>query len=456
MASQSLTRQLADYAAGSSFEQLPDAVAERAKLIIFDELACAVLGRGLIAGELMAKFVGTMGGLPEATVLGSRLRAPAALAALANGTAGHADEFDGAHVTDGHPGAVIVHAALAVGESRRCTGRDLINAVCVGYDIGTRLVAAVGGAFALRRTHHVHSDYLHGFGAALGCARVMRLSSSGHRHAAALASGGAGGLAVIFEERRHMSKALSTGQGAFAGATAALLAASGFEGHDDVFDSAHGPLGWAADAARAHDIMLAGLGTEHAVMGANFKFYSAGYPIHAPVEAALRIMAARNLRVEDIASITVRLTKHTFDTVSNREMPSICVEDMMAVAVVHGRLGFAEAHSAAALARPEVRALRPLIRAIVDPEMERLQPHGRGAKVDIETRDGDRLRESVDHPRGHALRGGVDWAALREKWDDLLPQLIGEGSYEAFVALSRELDAVDDIAELTHHLKKDG
>ena len=251
-----------------------------------------------------------------------------------------------------------------------------------------------------------------------------------------------------------MSKALSTGQGAFAGVTAARLAAMGFEGHDQVFDSRHGPLGWAE--GDTGDRLISGLGTDFAVMGANFKFYSAGYPIHAPVEAALTIMEREKLRVEDVAAVTIFLTTHTADTVSNRDMPSICVEDMLSVAMVHGRLGFAEAHSSASLVRSEVKALRPLIHAVADPEMDRTQPHGRGARVAIETDSGQRFELAVDHPRGHALRGGVDWQALRQKWDDLLPGMIGQRNYDSFFSLCQTLERVDDLAELPHLLSKRG
>lgn len=248
-----------------------------------------------------------------------------------------------------------------------------------------------------------------------------------------------------------MSKALSTGQAAFGGATAALLAASGFEGHDDVFDSQYGPLGWAPENAPVR--LLDGLGSDFAVRGANFKFYSAGYPIHAPVEAALNIMTREKLSLDDIAAVTVGLTKHTRDTVSNRDMPSICVEDMMSVAMVHGRLGVEEAHSTAALARPEVKALRPKIHTVADPELERIQPHGRGARVRITTVSGKQFDEQIDHPRGHSLRGDVDWRSLREKWQDLLPGLIGKQNFEAFYNLCQRLDSVEDLAELTQHLR---
>jgi 2-methylcitrate dehydratase PrpD len=445
MTGSTLTGQVAAYAAATTCESLPAHVAERVKFIIFDELACAVIGRELIAGELIERFVSQMGGAAEATVIGGG-RAPAAMAALANGTAGHADEFDGAHVTDGHPGAVIVHACTAVAERSGVSGKQLINAVSLGYDIGTRLVQSVGGAFALRNVHHIHSDHLHGFGAAIAAARLLGLGSDGVRHAAALAAGHAGGLAVVFEERRHMSKALSTGQGAFAGASAALLASIGFEGHDNVFDSRHGPLAWSRDGAV--NVMLEGLGTIHAVLGSNFKFYSAGYPIHAPVEAALNIMAKAGLSLADVADVAIHLTSHTADTVSNRDMPSICAEDMVSVAMVNGGLGFDLAHSDEAVAAPKVRQLRPLVHVVRDAELDRTQPNGRGARVFITTRAGERHSETIEHPRGHALRGGVGWLELEQKWDDLLPARLGDAGYTAFRSACRSLEAVDDVNEL--------
>jgi len=120
---------------------------------------------------------------------------------------------------------------------------------------------------------------------------------------------------------------------------------------------------------------------------------------------------------------------------------------------VHGRLGFTEAHSATAIARPEVKALRPKIRAVADEEMDRTLPHGRGAIVEIETVTGALFRKRIDHPRGHALRGGVDWSALHGKWEDLLPNLIGKSNFEDFFIMCQSLDQLDDIGELTSILR---
>jgi len=450
---QTFTEEIAGYAAETQFARLPTEVVERVKLILFDEWACAFVGRELIAGDLIARFAAQMGGAGEATVIGTALRVPVAVAALANGTAGHADEFDGAHVTDGHPGAVIVHAVTALAESRRATGRALINAVSLGYDIGTRIVAAVGGAYDLRSRVHVHSDHLHGFGAAVAGARLISLGADGIRHAAALAAGGAGGLATVFEERRHMSKALSTGQAASAGATAAILASIGFEGHENVFDSKHGPLAWGTQDPRGP--MLERLGIEHAVMGSNFKFYSAGYPIHAPVEAALNILSREGLATTEIAGVEVRMATAAADTVNNRDMPSICVQDMVALAMVHGELGFDLAHSSEALGLPEVSALRSRIVVVPDPEIDRLQPRGRGAKIVIHTQGGARHEEWIEHPRGHALRERVGWPDLHRKWDELLSRRMGERRYEGFQRMCASLEALEDVTEVTGLLRRE-
>ncbi|KUN17626.1 hypothetical protein AQJ11_37845 [Streptomyces corchorusii] len=166
-----MTLILAQYAASTSLERIPEEVRERAKQVILDELASAHFGRAQPAGALAAQYVAGLAGPPEARVLGTPLRVSAPLAALANGTAGHADEIDGAHVVGGHPGATLVHAAVAMAERQVATGAELLNAVVLGYDIGVRLIEACGGLFGVKERHHLNADFLHAVAAAVasGC-----------------------------------------------------------------------------------------------------------------------------------------------------------------------------------------------------------------------------------------------------------------------------------------------
>ena len=438
-----LTLAVAEYAASTRIESIPAHVQERAKQIIFDELACACFGRRSPAGDLTARYAATIGGSAESRILGTGLRAPAPYAALANGSAGHGEEVDGAHVVGGHPGATVVPAAMAMAERQRATGADLINAVVLGYDIGTRMVGACGGVFLAKQRHHLHSDFLYAVGAAAAAGRLMGLDPARHCHAMALVTFQANGLCALFHERRHISKSFSAGQYAFAGVSAALMASVGMEGSDDILGAPHGLLeAWAVENGR--EIVTHGLGEEYAVMGANFKFVNAGYPIHAAVEAATEVMRTHRISTATIAAVHVGMPANALRVVDNRAMHNICVQDMLAAALVRGGLSLRESPFPAILDHPDFPAMRGRITVGVDPDLQRDQPDGRGANVAITTTSGSVLAHRVDWPRGHSRRGGVTWEDLSAKWHDALPG----HDIDRALQLARRLDELDDAREL--------
>ncbi|MGP3756829.1 MmgE/PrpD family protein [Streptomyces sp. BpilaLS-43] len=442
--SDSPTQVLAEYAASTSLDALPRDVRERAKQVILDEMASAHFGRQQPAGALAAKYVASMAGPSEAHVLGSALRTSAPLAALANGTAGHADEIDGAHVVGGHPGATLVHAAVAMAERQGGRGVDLLNAVVLGYDVGVRLIAACGGLFSVKERHHLNSDFLHALAAAVACCRLIGAAPEQYRHAMALATFQANGLCALFRERQHLSKAFCNGQYAMAGVSAALQATAGFEGCDDILGERHGVFdAWGADDASA--TVTRGLGSDFAVMGANFKFVRAGYPIHAPVEAALSLMANHGLTGDTVSAVEVGMPARALRVVDNRQMHNICAQDMLAVALLRGELALREDYFPTVLDDPAFAALRGRITLVVDPRLEAQAPNGRGAVVTIRTRDGRQVTERVDHPRGHSARGGVTWDELSAKWRDASP----DQDVDSWVARARSLEDVGQVEQLS-------
>ncbi|MER5185434.1 MmgE/PrpD family protein [Streptomyces sp. NPDC002896] len=442
--SSSPTHALAEYAATTSLDALPRDVREQAKQVILDEMASAHFGRQQPAGALAAQYVATLAGPSESRVLGTALLTSAPLAALANGTAGHADEIDGAHVVGGHPGATLVHAAVAMAERQGSTGGDLLNAVVLGYDVGVRLIAACGGLFSVKERHHLNSDFLHALAAAVACSRLMGLTPEQYRHAMALATFQANGLCALFRERQHLSKAFCNGQYAMAGVSAALQAATGFEGCDDILGERHGVFdAWGADDASA--TVTQGLGSDFAVMGANFKFVRAGYPIHAPVKAALSLMARHGLTVDTISAVEVGMPARALRVVDNRQMHNICAQDMLAVALLRGGLALNENPFPAVLEDPAFPALRARITVVVNPLLEAQAPNGRGAVVTIRTHDGRRVSERVDHPRGHSARGGVSWDELSVKWHEASP----DQDVDSWVAHARELEDLKHVEEMS-------
>jgi 2-methylcitrate dehydratase PrpD len=452
-------RRLAEYAAASRFSDLPSEVVDQTKMVIFDELGCEFIGRSLPAGQVISAYVQRQGGAADARIIGTDRRVPAPLAALANGTAGHADEFDAPHATSdfrgtGHPACVIVPAAIAVGESRSSHGRDVINAVSVGYDVGARVISTTDGLGSLRDRHGLYAGALHSFGAAAASCRLLGLDAERQLYAAALASGQSLSLSAFFGERRHMSKALVEGQAAHAGVAAATLASMGFEAADNIYETRFGVLDTWSVPGREGELSK-DLGSDYAIMGVNFKFYSAGYPIHAPVEAALALQARHEIRAEDVLRVVVQMPSFAASVVDDRDMPSICLQDMLAVAMVAGRLGVQEAHSASLLVNPDVSRLRNLIEVVGDEEFDRRQPHGRGARVTLHTERGA-VDLTVEHPRGHRFRTpATTWEDVVQKWaPELVPDL-GQERFDQFLGACQELEAVETISKVTRLLAVD-
>jgi 2-methylcitrate dehydratase PrpD len=158
------------------------------------------------------------------------------------------------------------------------------------------------------------------------------------------------------------------------------------------------------------------------------------------------------LNVEDIKSITVRMPSHPASVVNNRSMPSICLQHMVAVALVAGKLGFDEAHSSALHNDPVVLQLKSRVELIGDPEFDRKQPQGRGAHVTIET-DAQTVSRMIEHPRGHRFRTPApDWLDVRDKWEELLVSRIGQSRFDDLFKGCLGLESLDDINEISRLL----
>jgi hypothetical protein len=143
---------LADYVAKALDRELPAEVVVRTKLHVLDTFAAIVSGSRLKAGELAARYVDSLGGKPQAMVIGTGILTSTVNAALANAMAAHADETDDTNpIGPVHLGCSAVPAALATAEPAGRSGRDLLRAVTLGYDVGARMVSALGVGQGPRR-----------------------------------------------------------------------------------------------------------------------------------------------------------------------------------------------------------------------------------------------------------------------------------------------------------------
>src|SRR6202008_3332498 len=228
---------LSSYMSAARAKALPEDVTEQAKFHLLDTLAAMISGSELPPGQAAQRHIREHSGNGPATVVGTELTAPPIDAALANGMMAHADETDDSHnESRSHPGCAVVPAALAAGEISGIDGAGLLRAVTLGYDVGTRVVMAMGGAaFSYESSLATHS-IAGTFGAAAAASCAVGLDTRQMRWALDYTAQQSSGITAWRRDTDHIEKAfVFAGMPDRNGVTAALLVQSGWNGVDDIF-----------------------------------------------------------------------------------------------------------------------------------------------------------------------------------------------------------------------------
>lgn len=297
-----LTEILASKAAALDYDDLSALARELARQCVLDYFGVALAGAGDELVWLVLDEMTEAGGTPQASVIGHQARLPALSAALVNGAAAHALDYDDVNMAmPGHPSVAILPGLLALAELRRSSGRQIITAFVAGYETACRIGAA------LQPGHYnlgFHSTGTVGsFGAAAACARLLGLDAEATAIALGIAGTQAAGLKSQFGT---MCKPLHAGKASQNGLLATRLAARGFTSRADIvecvqgFALTHGP-NFSPEAALA-----APKGGLH-LFGNLFKYHAACYLTHAPIECARRLRQEHRLTPDAIAGITLRL-----------------------------------------------------------------------------------------------------------------------------------------------------
>jgi 2-methylcitrate dehydratase PrpD len=438
-------RDLSEYVAGTMVRELPPAVAAKTGLHILDTLAAILSGSRLKAGKLAAPYVAAIGGAAEATVIGTRHLVPAANAALANGMSGHGDETDDSHLAGRfHPGCAIVPAALAVAERQNLGGGDLVRAVALGYDVGARLNMSLGYSRPDTTQHSTHSLGAV-FGAAAAAAALLRLEPERVRYVMSYAAQQASGVPFWQRDRHHVEKAFDFGgMGARNGVSAALMVDAGFPAVDDPFSGKHNLFKALAEKPD-QPALVAELGKRYEIMAASIKKWCVGSPIQSVLDATTALIEQHKVRAGDVARIRITMPDDRMHIVDNRDMPDVCVQHLVALAILDGGITFSSAHDYARMQDPAVRSFRQRIELVPSAELTAAVP-ARQAIVEIET-SGNRLRHHAK-----AVRGTPDNPMTAEEVEakalDLIEPIIGAARGRKLVSAVRKLDQLTSVRDL--------
>jgi 2-methylcitrate dehydratase PrpD len=250
----------------------------------------------------------------------------------------------------------------------------------------------------------------------------------------------------MFRDPEHIEKAYAMGgMPAQHGVAAALMAAHGFTGVEDVFFGERNfYYTFAPDGDPGE--LVRGLGRDYEVLRGGIKRWPVGGPIQGPLHVLRDLIAAHALRADDVEELIARMPDKELEIVNNRDMPDISVQHLLALMLLDGTVTFASAHDFKRMKDPKVLALRRRIRALGDPELTDAQRRWR-CVMEVRLKDGRTLHHQTMAAKG-SFENPLTRAEEEDKALDLLVPVLGRNKSRALIATLWAIEEVNDLRSL--------
>ncbi len=443
------TSAIAEFIAKSRWEDFPAGAVDAARRAILDCLGVMLAGSVEPAARIVTDIARSEGGAPLATVVGTPLRTGAVWAALANGTAAHALDFDDTNFAMmGHPTAPVLSAALAAGELALADGRALVHAFLLGFEVETTLAEVLNPAHYEKGFHATGT--LGTMGAAAAAARLLGLDATQTRTALAIAASQASGLKENFGT---MTKPFHAGHAARSGVLSGLLACEGFTASEQALE---GPQGYFAvlGAGKREERALETLGAPWKILktGVAVKPYPSCACTHSIIDSALELRRIHAIAPEQVEHVTVgvdasvpRILIHS-NPRSGLEA-KFSGEFSAAAALCEGRVGIATFRDDKT-DDPAIKALMKRVRVVVDPEIPGEGDQHVWTRVTLRLRDGREVSVAPRPVPGHP-GSPLSLDQLREKFRDCARIALPDDRVESVRQMVEDLDGCPDLRSLT-------
>jgi 2-methylcitrate dehydratase PrpD len=437
-----ITDLIARFACETTYESLPPELIIAAKRAWIDTIGVTLAGSKEEASAIGLDYARATAAAEDALILGTGTRTAAALAALANGVAGHALDYDDmSKGLNGHPSVPLVPAVLAIAERDGRSGRDALLAFCVGFEVTAKIGLALGPSSYARGWHA--TSVAGTIGAAAAVAKLLNLDVEATRNALGIAVSMASGSRQNFGS---MTKPLHAGLAARAGIEAATWASMGFTADETAIES---PLGFASLYSPAGDWQpeqVANLGAPWDLIapGLCVKQYPCCYNTHLALDAAFDASARRRLSEADIAEIEVHVAEgSTPALIHHRPTTGLAgkfsMEYCVTAAVLDGAVKLASFEDEA-VARPEAQSLLRRVGISYGPEPE--------ARVLVKLNSGEVLNGLAAFEHGSDA-DPLTWDELLLKYRDCAALVLTPEAVDNSLAILSNLENVPAVRELT-------
>ncbi len=451
-----VTRILMESLAAARFDELGNDVVKSAKRAIIDGLGCAIAGSTTRTGNIIREYAVSEGSGGSCTLIGDQRKVAPAMAAVANGTAAHALDFDDVQwQMIGHATVCVVPAILALGEQYDKTGRDFIVSYACGIEAAAKLGAGVN-------TNHYEQGWhatgtLGTLGATAAASKILAHDGTRMRNAIGIAVSRAGGARQNFGTD---TKPFHAGSSALNGVMAARLTDLGFTANADILEAPWGffrlfctdrfdtekILGQAAKSWSVHK------------PGMLFKPYAACVSTHTAIDSILALIAEHNIRAEDVervdvgvVGLTQRILIHTRPKTGLNGKFSM--QYCMARALLSRNLGIQQFTDEKVL-EPAAQGLLQRVDWHVDPVLEKAWDGGpRPEHVHLYLKDGRKVDRRTDKSKGNPEVPMTD-DEISQKFRDCAGMALPSKQVDNLLAMLWDLENVNSIREVGQLLAK--
>jgi len=440
-----------------SFDDLPDLAIRHAEMLIASTIASAAAGRDIASARIVRALVQEQGGTPEASVwfdAGAKL--PVANACRVNALMSDASASDDSDLrTIVHLGTPLTASTLALAERLGSSGKDVLTAMVLGYEVAGRIGEAVMPAY---RDRGFHGCVIAIFGAAVAAGRMLGLDARQMTQAIAIASVSMGGLATAADT--SVAREYFAGNAALLGMNAALAAQKGYCIEERILETRKGFF----DAYGGEDIesVVRDWGMDwDIVTDMAIKLVPGGHPNHTLAEAAANAAREGNVKPEEVEAIVMAKPIDVKLRVGPLKLPTHAPKDLVevahtpayfvAAAVADKHFSWVHA-SQAKIADPVIRGLIDKIQVAEVPAHEAVG-FRHGSIVTIKTKDGRTYTGKVAAPRGSGPRG-IEWSDVDDKYRTLVSAAgIETRKIDRSLAIIHGLRAAANVTTLTDLLR---
>lgn len=436
-----IAKRFADYIHHTSYESIPKDIQRFAKLCILDWIGVTLGGAKEPVSDILLDIVDIAGGNPHATIIGKGVKTNLLFAALVNGTMSHALDFDDTHKDAGiHPSVCLAPAAMAVAEYMKASGKDLITAFIIGFEIAARIGIAAG------QTHYDHGWHatatIGRFSATASASKIMGLSPEQIVNAFGITGTQVSGLREVFGT---MSKPFHAGKAAMDGVLSVTLARRNFDSSHEIFEGRFGLKNVFSPKSNNTNI-LSGLGKQYHIQNVAFKPYASALATHSTIQAIDTIKKEEPISAADVEDILIEFGPLPFSVV-NRKNPQKILEGKFsvhhcaAIAFIRGRVS-KDMFTANELNDPDIIAFRDKVNVSLNPDLTMFE-----TIITVKTKQGATLKKYIKESKG-SPSVPLSFTEMKEKFMDLATPVIPEENAEQIIEKIGSLQEIQDVNEI--------